>query len=160
MQIQGSINSLLTLAGTAAALSPELEKQAELRKVKKQQEIEELKKEISLESVSATSGKPEAKEHFAEFLKSKEHVTDLARQQFELNPTEETYQNYMQNQKKATQMSKLYNLMYKKDKAQDSLQTRQAEISKQPGQSDFFTAQKNSRVSMSDIPSVLEEINK
>lgn len=160
MQIQGSINSLLTLAGTAAALSPELEKQAELRKVKKQQEIEELKKEISLESVSATSGKPESKEHFAEFLKSKERLTDLAQQQYELNPTEETYQNYMQNQKRATQMSKLYNLMYKSDKAQDSLQTRQAEISKQPAQSDFFTAQKNSRVSMSDIPSVLEEINK
>ena len=130
MQIQGSINSLLTLAGTAAALSPELEKQAELRKVKEQQKIEGMKERFSLENVSITAGKPESEEHFAEFLKSKERLADLAQQQYDLKPTEESYQNYMKQKKKATQMSKLYNLMYKKNKAQDSLETRQAEISK------------------------------
>lgn len=104
MSIQGSINQLLTLAGTAAMLSPELRAKAEERREtarlsRKEQSITkgiEAKRNVIFGKPGETPKEPLGDEELAvaaeELDKSQAELLKVAEEQFKISPSEKSFE--------------------------------------------------------------------
>lgn len=103
MSIQANINQLLTMVAVGAKVMPGSEEKFELKKIKKQ--MENYKKQASLYDEapyeSLSEGEIKAGEELAE------KVILASERRFEVDPTAENYDKYMQNIK-GTESMKAY----------------------------------------------------
>lgn len=113
MSFQGSVNSLLTLAGTAAALSPELEKKAEIRNLEKQEKVLQEQGDVAkLRGKDATD--PDLLRNIGDIS---ERQMQLAKKKFQLDPTEENFQAAVQKQKSYRSFNNYEALMIRQQEA-------------------------------------------
>lgn len=125
--IQGSINSLLTTAGIAARLSPELENKAEERK-----ELGRLKrKEKALETsmdVQGNTTAPGADTEEAEDLyeNTVQRRAEISQEIYELQPTEKNYRNVIDMAQAVTEVRDMRD--WKNTNRQKALQAQQAAL--------------------------------
>lgn len=89
--IQGSINQLITLAATAARLSPDYEKKAELGQIKKQMAGYKKQTELWDKKEDKTNAELEAENVLAE------DIVRASARRLSLNPTEETFRRHVGN---------------------------------------------------------------
>ena len=109
MSIQGSINQLLTMVGTAAMLSPELRANAEAKAAERRESVRLSRKEQALQEARKTQGtavsgltdeeleamdtdpKKQAESIIQQDIAKKTdiEVANVAERQFQLNPTQE-----------------------------------------------------------------------
>lgn len=99
MSIQANINQLLTMVAVGAKVMPGSEEKLELRKINKQ--MEDYKKQASFYNApyeSRSEGEIAASEKLAE------NIVTASERRFEVDPTAENYNKYMQNIKESESM--------------------------------------------------------
>lgn len=109
--IQANINQMISLAGLLASQSPALRAGAERRALQRDLERKEEARAVEREVLSKTV--PPTQERSELLTNVQSELADIKKQQFELDPSAESYESYYKTKKGADLLKKVTDPNYK-----------------------------------------------